>query len=73
MLKEHEKGFYNFKCIHCINDILISVGLPAVFKPEPVNNPKSVKIDLSKTCQICIFKNGMRKVTIPQKENSIFY
>ena len=26
MLKEHEKGSYNLKWIHCINDILVSVG-----------------------------------------------
>ena len=24
-------------------------------------------------CQICIFKNGMRKLTFHQKENNIFY
>ena len=26
MLKEHEKGSYNFKWIRCINDILVAVG-----------------------------------------------
>ena len=47
MLKEHEKGFYNFKWIRCINDILITVGRPDLFKAEPVNNPNSVKMDIS--------------------------
>ena len=32
MRKEHEKGSYNFKLIRCINDILVSVGWPDLFK-----------------------------------------
>ena len=31
MLKEHEKGIYNFKWIRCINDILVAVGRPDLF------------------------------------------
>ena len=37
MLKEHEKGSYNFKWILCINDTLVAVGRPDLFKTEPVN------------------------------------
>ena len=37
MLKEHKKGSYNFKWIGCINDILVAVGRPDLFKTEPVN------------------------------------
>ena len=73
MFKEHEKGSYNFKWICCINDILVAVSRPDLFKTEPVNNPNSVKMDISRTLSICIFKNGMRKLTFPQKENNIFY
>ena len=73
MLKEHEKGSYNFKWIRCINVILVAVGRPDLFKTEPVNNPNSVKWILLEHCQICIFKNGMRKLTFHQKENNIFY
>ena len=36
MLKEHEKGSYNFKWIRCINDILVAVGRPDLFKTEPI-------------------------------------
>ena len=46
MLKEHEKGSYNLKWILCINDILVAVGRPDLFKTEPVNNPNSVKMDI---------------------------
>ena len=49
MLKEHEKGSYNFKWIRCINDILVAVGRPDLFKTEPVNNSNSVKMDISRT------------------------
>ena len=50
MLKKHEKVlFYNFKWIRCINDILVAVGRPDLFKTEPVNNPNSVKMDISRT------------------------
>ena len=54
MLKEHEKGSYNFKWIHCINDILVAVSRPDLFKTEPVKNPNSVKIDISRTLIHCI-------------------
>ena len=49
MFKEHEKGSYHFKWIRCINDILVAVGRPDLFKTEPVNNPNSVKMDISRT------------------------
>ena len=32
MLKEHEKGSYNFKRIRCVNDILVAAGRPDLFK-----------------------------------------
>ena len=34
MLKEHENGSYNFKWIRSINDILVAVGRPDLFKTE---------------------------------------
>ena len=48
MLKEHN-FFYNFRCIRCINDIIVPVSRPERFKTEPVNNPNSVKMDISQT------------------------
>ena len=49
MLKEHEKGSYNFKWIRYINDKLVSAGRPGLFKTGQVNNPNSVKMDISWT------------------------
>ena len=62
MLKEHEKGSYNFKWTRCINDILLAVSRPDLSKTERVNNPNSVKWIFHEHCQMCIFKNGMRKL-----------
>ena len=41
MLKEQGKGLYDFKWIHCINDILVSVGRPDLFNKKI--HPKAVK------------------------------
>ena len=49
MLKGHEKGYYNFRWIRCINDILVAVGRPDLITTKPVNNPNSVKMDISRT------------------------
>ena len=42
MLKEQEKGFYEFKWIRCINDMLVSVGRPDLFRNDSISNPKAV-------------------------------
>ena len=44
MLKEQENVFYDFKCIRCIYDILVSVGRPDLFKNYSISNPKAVKL-----------------------------
>ena len=68
MLKEHIMGSYNFKWIHCINDILVSFGRPDLFKTEPVNNPNSVKMDISRTLSNLYIQEWNEK-----RENNIFY
>ena len=72
MLKEHEKGSYTFKRICCINNILISVGRPDLFKTELVNNPNSVKMDISRSLPDLYIQDWNEKLTFPQKENNIF-
>ena len=47
MLKEKEKGFYDFKWICYINDILVSVGPPDLFRNDSISNPKAVKLSIS--------------------------
>ena len=37
-----------FKCICCIKDILVSVGLSDPFRTDSVNSPKSIKLDISR-------------------------
>ena len=75
MLKEHEKSSYNFKWIQCINDILVAVSRPDLFKTEPVNklNPNSVKMDISRTLSDLYIQDWNEKANVSSKENNIFY
>ena len=67
MLKEHKKGSYNFKWIRCINDILFAVGQPDLFKTEPVNNPNSVKMDISQTLSDLYIQEWNEKANVSSK------
>ena len=67
MLKEHENGSYNFKWIHCVNDILVVVGRPDLFKTEPVNNPNSVKMDISRTLSDFYIQEWNERVKVSSK------
>ena len=67
MLKEHEKGSYNFKWICCINDILVAVGGPDLFKTGPVNNKNSVKMDFSRTLSDLYIQELNEKANVSSK------
>ena len=67
MLKEHEKGSYNFKWIRCINDILVAVGRPDLFRTEPVNDPNSVKMDISRTLSDLYIQEWNEKANVSSK------
>ena len=67
MFQEHEKGSYNFKWIHCINDILVAVSQPDLFKTEPVNNPNSVKMDISRTSSDLYIQEWNEKANVSSK------
>ena len=73
MLKEQKKGFYDFDWIRCINDILLSVGDLIFLKLIQSITPNLLEWTFHSHYQICIFSNGMRMLTFPQKENNIFY
>ena len=47
-----------FKWIYCINDILVSVGHPALFRAEPV----TVKTGISRTLSDSMLMNGMSEM-----------
>ena len=67
MLKEREKGSYNFKWIRCTNDILVAVGRPDLFKIEPVNSPNSVKMDISRTLSDLYIQEWNEKANVSLK------
>ena len=67
MLKEYEKGSYNFKWIRCKNDILVAVGRPDLIKTEPVNNPNSVKMDTSRTLSDLYIQEWNEKANVSSK------
>ena len=67
MLKEHEKGSYNFKWIRCINDILVAIGQPDLFKTDPVNNTNSVKIDISRKLSDLYIQEWNEKANVYSK------
>ena len=67
MFKEHEKGSYNFKWIRCINDILVAVGQPNLFKTESVNNPNSVKKDISRILSDLYIQEWNEKANVCSK------
>ena len=71
MLKDLEKGFFNFKWIHCINGIHLYLFLLADMIFLKLNQSITQilwKWIFHEHCQICIFKNGMRKITFPQRK-----
>ena len=67
MLKEHEKGSYNFKWIRCINEILVAVGRPDLFRTEPDNSQNSVKMDISRTLSDLYFQEWNEKANVSSK------
>ena len=59
-----------FKLIHCINDILVSVGYPDPLGTDSVSNPNAVRTDISRTFSDMYAKNG--RLAFPRKEINIY-
>ena len=72
MFHEQEKGVYDFIWIRCINDILVFVGRPDLFRNDSVNNPKSVKRGISRTLSDIYFQEWNEKVNISSKGKQYF-
>ena len=68
MLKESNLG-NNFKWINSIKGNLIRVGKPDLFNKNSINNPKSVKGNVT-NLMIYLFRNGMLKYPNLQKEET---
>ena len=74
MLKEHVKvSLYNFEWIRCINEILVSVCRPDIFKTELVSNPNSVKMDISRTLSDLYIQEWNEKANVLSKRKTIFF
>ena len=67
-----EKVFMIINGFRCINDILVSVGQPDLFRTDSVNNTKSVKIGILWTLSDQYAQERKRKATIPRKGNLLF-
>ena len=49
LLCEYNSGTYQHKWIHCTKEILISVGHVELLHKEVIENPKLIKMQISKT------------------------
>ena len=49
LLEEYDSGIYQHKWIHCIKDILTSVGRIDLLHRETIESPKLIKTQISKT------------------------
>ena len=67
---ESKKGVYDFKWIHCSNDILVSVGHPDLLTTGTVSNPKAVKRGIS---QALSGISKAQRLACPRKKNNIYY
>ena len=62
-LGEYGSGIYQHKRIHCIKQILISVGRPGLLNKEVIENPKSIKNQISQTLSDLYVQEWDKKVT----------
>ena len=63
LLGEYDGGIHQHKWIHFIKHILISVGLPDLLNKEVIENPKSIKNQISKTLSDLCVQEWHNKVT----------
>ena len=61
LLGEYDGGIYQHKWIHCIKQILISVGRPELLNKEVIENPNQSKIQSLKLYQTFMFRSGITK------------
>ena len=64
MLKEQEKGLYDFKWIRCINDILVSVGRPDLLRKSYISNPKALKLSILRAVSDLYIQEWNEKVKV---------
>ena len=67
LLGEYDVGIHQHKWIHFIKQILISVGCPDLLNKEVIENPKSIKNQISKTLSDLYVQEWHNKVTSSSK------
>ena len=67
LLGEYDGGIYQHKWIHCIKQILISVGRPDLLNKEVIENPKSIKNQISQTLSDLYVQEWHNKVASSSK------
>ena len=63
LLGEYDGGIYQHKRIHCIKESLISVGHLDLLNKEVIDNPKSIKYQISQTLSDLFVQEWHNKVT----------
>ena len=67
LLGEYDGGNHQHKLIHFIKHILIYVGRPDLLNKEVIENPKSIKNQISKTLSDLYVQEWHNKVTLSSK------
>ena len=67
LLGEYDGGIHQHKWIHFIKHILIYVGRPDLLNKEVIENPKSIKNQISKTLSDLYVQEWHNKVTSSSK------
>ena len=67
LLGEYDGGIHQHKWIHFIKHILLSVGCPDLLNKEVMENPKSIKNQISKTLSDLYVQEWHNKVTSSSK------
>ena len=73
LLEEYDSGIYQHKWIHCIKDILTSVGRIDLLHRETIESPKLIKTQISKTLSDLYIQEWDTKLFHHQKEKLIVF
>ena len=70
LLGEYDGGIYQHKWIHCTKEILISVGRIDLLQKEFIENPKLIKMQISKTLSDLYIQEWHTKVASSSKRKT---
>ena len=67
LLSDYDSGNNKHKWIQCIKDILISVGRVVLLHEDSIENPKSIKMQISKSLSDLYIQEWHSKIASPSK------